>query len=51
MKELEKPVAECVAENKRSKGYNPPTCENSGASYQTRTDDPRFTRAVLYRLS
>lgn len=27
------------------------TCENNGASNQTRTDDPRFTRAVLYQLS
>lgn len=27
------------------------TCENTGASNQTRTDDPRFTRAVLYQLS
>ena len=27
------------------------TCKNNGASNQTRTDDPRFTRAVLYQLS
>ncbi len=36
---------------KRIRGRKPPDLRSYGASNRTRTDDPRFTRAVLYQLS
>ncbi len=37
--------------NEEGRDNEAPASASSGASYQTRTDDPRFTRAMLYQLS